>query len=386
MTTTARPPPEQSKEKAGVLVVEPDIKEGARLVQALADRGFPAHLAIDGGSAIDELVRHRFDVLVLDGDVPELPGRDLVSVVRAYDIEVPVVVLTSNAEPWVGAGVGLVARPVDPDALAQAVQRARQTRRETAKLRKEVLSRPPKSAPEELAAIYDRSLDELFLAFQPILDKDQNVFGYEALMRSREPKMSVPPQILAAAEELGRLEDLGRRVRSVAAATFSKAPENAHLFVNLHSSDLLDKTLYDSSMPLASIARRVVLEITERATIEDVEDVPARLSVLRFHDFRVAIDDLGAGYAGLTSFATVEPEFVKLDMSLVRNVHTSPVRRRLVASMVDACRDLGTRVVAEGIEGLEELRVLREIGCDLFQGFLFAKPSADFARPAPIAL
>ena len=123
---------------------------------------------------------------------------------------------------------------------------------------------------------------------------------------------------------------------------------------------------------------------SQRATIEHFDDVPARVSVLRFQGFRVAIDDLGAGYAGLTSFATIEPDFVKLDMSLVRNLHTSSVRRRLVGSVLDACRDLGTGVVAEGIEGRDELRALHEMGCELFQGYLFARPSASFERPAQI--
>jgi EAL domain-containing protein (putative c-di-GMP-specific phosphodiesterase class I) len=380
MTITARPPAADNEE-AGILVVEPDASEGKRLLQILEDGGFKATLARDGGAAIDDLVRNRYELLVVDGELPELPGKDLVSVVRAYDVEVPIIVIARSAAPWEGAGVGLVSKPATADALVKAVQRAKQSRRQTQKLRRELLSTPPKSQPEELSMIFERALDELYLAFQPIVEQDQRVFGYEALMRSREPKMSSPPQILAAAERLSRLDDLGRRVRSVAASAFAEAPADAHLFVNLHSSDLLDKSLYDSSTPLSSIAPRVVLEITERAPIEHVEDVPARLSILRFHGFRLAIDDLGAGYAGLNSFATVEPEFVKLDMSLVRNVHSSPVRKRLVHSMLEACRDLGTRVVAEGIEGVEELKTLHQMGCDLFQGYLFAKPATAFERP-----
>jgi EAL domain-containing protein (putative c-di-GMP-specific phosphodiesterase class I) len=94
--------------------------------------------------------------------------------------------------------------------------------------------------------------------------------------------------------------------------------------------------------------------------------------------FRIAIDDFGAGYAGLSSFAALAPEIVKLDMSLVRDVHRSAVRRQVVASMASLCVGLGTRVVAEGIELPEERDCLAHAGCDLLQGFLFARPGPPF--------
>ena len=384
-STTTRPSTNEAAGSGGVLVVVADPNEGDRLVKTLEDRGYAAFAARDAGAAIDELLRRRFDVLVLDGELADVPGKDFVAVVRAYDIEVPILVLTTTADPWIGAGVALLGKPTETDAFVRAVERAKQSMRETKQLRRELTTEAPDRETEELLHIFDRALDGMFVAFQPIMKKERDsVFGYEALMRSREPKMSTPLTILAAAEKLGRLDDLGRRVRNLAATAFSGAPDDALLFVNLHSSDLLDKSLYDSTTPLASLSERVVLEITERATIEHLDDVPARISVLRFQGFRVAIDDLGAGYAGLTSFATIEPDFVKLDMSLVRNLHTSPVRRRLVSSMLDVCCDLGTSVVAEGIEGKDELRALHDMGCELFQGYLFARPSASFERPAQI--
>jgi EAL domain-containing protein (putative c-di-GMP-specific phosphodiesterase class I) len=94
--------------------------------------------------------------------------------------------------------------------------------------------------------------------------------------------------------------------------------------------------------------------------------------------FRIAIDDLGAGYAGLTSFATLEPEFVKLDMSLVRDVDRNPTKEKLIRSMTSLCKDLGMMVVAEGVETLAEREVLERLGCDLLQGYLLAKPGKPF--------
>jgi EAL domain-containing protein (putative c-di-GMP-specific phosphodiesterase class I) len=99
---------------------------------------------------------------------------------------------------------------------------------------------------------------------------------------------------------------------------------------------------------------------------------------LRALGFRIAIDDLGAGYAGLTSFAVLEPEIVKLDMSLVRDVHKHPTKQKLIRSMTALCKDMGMTVVAEGIENVEERDAVIDLGCDLLQGYLFAKPGRAF--------
>ena len=140
------------------------------------------------------------------------------------------------------------------------------------------------------------------------------------------------------------------------------------LFVNLHTFDLLDPELYAKDSPLTKIASRVILEVTERAALDDVKDVVARVASLRSLGFRVAIDDLGAGYAGLSSFVELQPEFVKLDMSLVRDVHKSSIRQRLIGSMTTLCKYLGMQVLAEGIETAEERDAVRGLGCDMLQG------------------
>ena len=97
--------------------------------------------------------------------------------------------------------------------------------------------------------------------------------------------------------------------------------------------------------------------------------------------YRIAIDDLGAGYAGLGSFALLEPDVVKIDMSLIRNIHTDPLKQHVVESVVDLSHSLGIRVVAEGIETLSELSVVREIGCDYGQGYGLGRPQAGFDAP-----
>jgi len=154
------------------------------------------------------------------------------------------------------------------------------------------------------------------------------------------------------------------------------------IFVNLHVLDLEDEDLFDPATPLAAFATRIHFEITERAALERVKDAQPRITRLRALGYRIAIDDLGEGYSGLTSFAHLEPEAVKLDMSLIRGIETVPMKRKLVRAMATLCRELDARLIAEGVETAAERDTIVELGGDLLQGFLFAKP--DFPFPVPV--
>jgi EAL domain-containing protein (putative c-di-GMP-specific phosphodiesterase class I) len=167
-------------------------------------------------------------------------------------------------------------------------------------------------------------------------------------------------------------------VRARASEPVKADPESGVLFVNLLPTDLMDDMLMSPDAPLTSIAHRVILEITERSSLEHVSNVRERVAVLRGLGFRIAIDDLGAGYAGLTSFAQLEPDIVKLDMSLVRNVHKTPTKRKLIGSMIALCKDMQILVVGEGVETVEEREVLVDLGCDLIQGFFVSRPGPAF--------
>jgi EAL domain-containing protein (putative c-di-GMP-specific phosphodiesterase class I) len=276
-----------------------------------------------------------------------------------------------------------LSKPVDNASLVIAVSRAERLRRFAVAKRgaMEALgSTLPRAG--DLAGLeqsFVSALANLWMAYQPIVRaSDQALYGYEALMRSKEPALPHPGAILDAAERLDRIHDVGRRVRALAPLPLLSAPESAFLFVNLHSADLADETLVDPDSPLVRSASRAVLEITERATLEGIKGVEKRIAELREIGFRIAIDDLGAGYAGLTSFALLEPDVVKLDMTLVRDVEKTPTKAKLIRSLCAVCRDLNVTVVAEGIETVPERDCLIELGCDLLQGYLLARPGPAF--------
>jgi EAL domain-containing protein (putative c-di-GMP-specific phosphodiesterase class I) len=151
--------------------------------------------------------------------------------------------------------------------------------------------------------------------------------------------------------------------------------------VNLHPHDLHDDELLSSSAPLSPFASRVVLEVTERAALTHAGDLRARLLRLRQMGYRLAVDDLGAGYAGLNWFAQLEPDVVKLDMSLTRDADSVATKRRLIQSLTTLCHDLRIQVVAEGIETAAERDAVVACGCDLLQGYLFAKPGRELVAP-----
>jgi EAL domain-containing protein (putative c-di-GMP-specific phosphodiesterase class I) len=368
-----------------VLMVEDEVALLRVLSRCLERAGFHVERAQSGLRATELLARESFDAVVTDVSMPGLTGVDVLRAARARDLEVPVLLMTgapdvsSAAEAVHYGACEYVVKPFRPERLEQLVRRAVGLNR-MAKAKREAMHALGIHQPEAgdragLEVTLTRALDSMWMAYQPIVHASTGaLFAYEALLRSNEPALPNPEAILDAAEKLGRLEDVGRAVRQKAPEPMDSAPPPALLFVNLHATDLADETLGSPTSALTAIAPRVVLEITERAALPDAKDVRAAVARLREKGFRIAIDDLGAGYAGLATFATLEPEFVKLDMSLVRNIHSSSVKQKLVRSMTALCSDMGIAVVAEGIELVEERDVIVELGCQLLQGYLYARP------------
>lgn len=241
-------------------------------------------------------------------------------------------------------------------------------------------------SPDQLRALEEklnRCLAGLTMHFQPIVRaSDRGRFAYEALLRSTDKSLPHPGAILDAAERLERITTLGRAVRANCAKVIAESPPaRGIVFVNLHLLDLFDKQLTSPFAPLSRVASRVVLEITERTSLEGEIDLRYRVAELRELGFRIAIDDLGGGHARMGTFTPLDTDFVKLDMSLVRDVDKHPMKQRLIKSITDLCREQGTKVIGEGVETEAEARVLVDLGCDLLQGYLIARPALPFCDP-----
>lgn len=356
----------------------------------LRDVGFVVEGASDGNVAMDLLGRNSFDVIVSDINMPGCDGLEFLRRVRERDLDVPVIMMTgkpsletSNQAMEYGAFRYLI-KPIVAGTLMDVIERALRFH-DLARLKRQALELAGEDGKwlgdrAALESRFAKAMSGMWMAFQPIVSWSQRrVFGYEALLRTTEPTLPNPGAVLEAARRLGRLVELGRAIRERTASV--PLPDGAALFVNLLPADLNDGELYQPRSSLARMAKRVVLEITERTTLEEVKDLPGRVAELRRLGFRIAIDDLGAGYAGLGTFSQLEPEVVKLDMSLVRDVHVLPVKQRIIRSMRELCSELGIMVVMEGIETALERDALLALGSDLLQGYLFARPGPPFPEP-----
>ena len=378
--------------RPGTILLVDDEPEALRAMERmLRGSGYQVEAFVSAREAVRRVSAGGVHVVVSDISMPEMTGVELLRTIRAHDPDLPVVLVTGlpaidSATDAVEYGAfKYIVKPFESEVLRRAVERARKLYR-LARMKREALKLLGVNAVSAdragLEASFDSAIESMWMAFQPILRAtDRTVFGYEALLRTEEPTLIRPDLVVDAAERLSSLPRLGRKVRELAASAMSRAAPDAALFINLHPLDLADEELFDAMAPLTQMAQRVILEVTERAAIEEVDDVEHRVSQLRERGFRIAVDDLGAGYAGLSSFALLEPEIVKLDVSLLRDIDQSPVKQKLVASMTALCKDLGFLVVAEGIETPAERDCVVALGCDLLQGFLFARPG----RPFPTA-
>jgi EAL domain-containing protein (putative c-di-GMP-specific phosphodiesterase class I) len=372
-----------------VLLVEDEAPLRQAFARILEASGYRVTQASNGREAIEAQKAGAIDVIVSDIAMPDMNGIQLLRAVRASDLDVPVLLMTGN--PAVETSIQAIElgalryliKPLDAKTLVEAVQSAGKLQR-VAKLKREAaayLGAVERQVGDRagLEASLGKGLETLWMAYQPIVDfRTKKIAGFEALVRCAEPTLPHPGALFSAAERLGRVHEVGRAIRGHIAGTLAAGNGAADIFINLHPRDLVDETLYAPDSALAPFAKRIVLEITERAALDDTADVPARVARLRKLGFRIAIDDLGAGYAGLTYFAQLTPDVVKLDIALVRNIHAEEIKRKLVGSLTTLCRELGMVVVAEGVETVEERDTVQELGCDLLQGYLFAKPGRPF--------
>jgi EAL domain-containing protein (putative c-di-GMP-specific phosphodiesterase class I) len=372
---------------ACVVVADDDADVLFAVCELLRSHGYQVLEAGDAATALEHVGRGDVDVVLSDIAMPDMDGIELLRRVRERDLDLPVVLMTG--QPRVETAVQAVdfgalrylLKPVAGAALAEAIGNAVRLRRLALWKREALLYTGAADGlvgdPAGLESSFGQALESLWMAFQPIVRSvDHSVYGYEALARSEAVALPRPSALFGAAERLSAVHTLGRVIRERAASNRPTEPSGSSLFVNLHAADLNDEELYSPDTPLAALAPSVVLEITERASLWSVPDVEKRVKVLREMGFRIAIDDLGAGYAGLTSFAALQPEVVKLDMSIVQGVDRDPIKRKLVGSVTALCRELEILVVAEGVEQPEERDLLTELGCDLLQGYLFGQPSS----------
>ncbi len=221
---------------------------------------------------------------------------------------------------------------------------------------------------------------EFKMAFQPIVDMStQQVWGYEALVRgvNGEPSLSVLSRLT---EDTRYRFDQASRVMAIETAGALFAGRDLRLSINFMPNAVYEpRACIQKSLAAAKRAhflhRNLIFEFTENEKMTDPEHVQRIVRAYREFGFLTALDDFGAGYAGLGLLARLQPDLIKIDMELLRDIHLSRAKQAIIAGIVGMARTLGIQVLAEGVEIEQELVVLRAAGISLFQGYYFAKPA-----------
>ncbi len=385
--TTPAPP---AGSRIEVLVADDDDLVCRSIARILKNEGFGVRTVTDGSAVIEALRERSFDVILSDICMPETSGTDLLRLLQAYDVKIPVLLMTgqpgveSATEAVELGAVHYLRKPIAPADLKRAIEATvRGGRASPIPISNgPTVAAPPSPDPndsDDLAARVDRAIASLWLAYQPIVSvRSSRVVAYQALLRSAEPTFRSSGELGVAARRVGREIDLGRAVRVEVAAALEEGPQRPLMVLDLWPHDLLDPELASEGGVLAPHARRVVFAINQSPEFEALSDLEARVHILKFMGYRIAVDDLGAGASGLGSLSRLEPDFARVDSGLVRDIQTSVVRKRVLQTMMDLCDELDINVIASEVELPEERDTLRQIGCDLMQGSFFAKPEKKF--------
>ncbi len=225
--------------------------------------------------------------------------------------------------------------------------------------------------------------------FQPLVDLYQEApIGYEVLTRGQEPYAN-PLNIFSQAQFFDarwETEAICREAAFKAISEFDTKMKNSTFFINISPNILCDPRIFDELSPerlrrYGICPEQIVLEITEEVSLGRYIDFDNLIARLREMGFRIAVDDFGYGSASLYSIVAVKPDFLKLDKSLIRNIHRDLHKVKMVRALQHLCEDMNMRLVAEGVEEREELQKLSELGVRFTQGYYLGHPRA---RPSGI--
>lgn len=239
----------------------------------------------------------------------------------------------------------------------------------------------------KLALDYIISTKQIKTVFQPIISlRDGSILGHEALSRiTCESEIKNPDMLFTIAGECKRLWDLELLCRTTAleaAYKFMIPPYNKKLFINVNPNTLNDENFRkgftkDFLLQYEITPHNVIFEITERNVITDMNGFMATIDHYKCQDYRIAIDDAGAGYSGLNLISDVNPNYIKLDMKLIRGIDGDSLKFALVKGLVEFSKASNINLIAEGIETYEELDTLVNLGVQYGQGYLIQMPDAE---------
>lgn len=348
-----------------------------------------AQILETAGHEVTQLVRKRdnldiirtqtFDAAFVDYNMPPPDGLEILRYLRdlqprcarvlmSAGLDLPIVMEAINR----GEISQVVAKPFRATDLTKALEDALASRDRLQRAFRGESNEPLE--PEWLTQCLQG--DTLRLAIQPIVEaKSGKVHAYECLMRSSHEHLTHPGLVLQAAEQFDRINALADRVAELLRGWLERLNGDEKMFVNLHPSELArPELLLQRLEQLAPYRERVILEITERSYVLELDAWERTIKRLNDAGFLLAVDDLGSGYNALSVLAELQPAYIKVDMSIVRDVDKHGRKQRLIELLTRFGEATDAILIAEGVETEAEAETLRSIEVPLLQGYLFGRP------------
>ena len=386
-------------EGACVLIVDDEQTNVALLERMLRQVGVAEiHGTNDPQLAVERCREVGADLVLLDLHMPRHDGFAVMAELAdslPEDAFVPVLVLTADSTTEIRdralqAGASdFLTKPLDRMEVILRVRNLLQTRalyldvqQRNARLRAELDRREA----EEWRLEQERRdrlarIDEVLrrrgytMVFQPIAGlASGEIVGAEALARFTDEPYRPPNEWFDEASTVGRSQELEIAAVTAAVASLDELPEGVFLALNLSPETAVRPELAEALREVPP--ERIVVELTEHTRVDDYAPLLAGLEPLREGGFRIAVDDAGAGYAGLRHVLRLQPDMLKLDIDLIRGIDVDPVKRALSAALVRFAHETGAVIIAEGIETAAELETLRSLGVEWGQGYHLARPAS----------
>jgi diguanylate cyclase (GGDEF)-like protein/PAS domain S-box-containing protein len=359
---------------------------GDRLLKAVADR---LKKVLRKEDMLSRIGGDEFTVIIHQGEDPV----EIAHIAEQINAAVAVPFAIDNNELFIGASIGISIYPTDgedSDELVKAADTAMYHVKDTGKSSYQFFTEELNQMTTERLMIENElrhatQRNEMFLVYQPKIDLNTGqVYGMEALLRWNHPQMGfIPPdKFIPIAEETGQINQIGtwvalqamldtRRLHlagfgelvvSVNVSSVQVAQEN---FVSVLLSTLLNTEIEKA---------KVEIEITESSLMQQVEEVMEKLKAINEYGVKLSIDDFGTGYSSLSYLKKLPVQTLKIDRSFIDDIVNDADDRSITSSIISLAHNMGMEVVAEGTENLEQIAVLRELGCEKAQGYYYARP------------
>lgn len=366
-----------------ILLVENDKGLVRRAADLLRSRDYAVDIACSGADALQRL-QHMPHLVLIDYALPDMRGLEICKRIRANERwhGVAIIVLTDSLispeemESLYIYGDDHLARPFDPEELLARVEIV---------LHNHQSAHHSREGGQVITAELNKILNNEMIVpfFQPIYSSpSMDILGFEALSRpSTNTSLSNPELFFKAALAYGVYTEIEKLAWRKAFGEWQRRLGQGKLFLNCTpyfiGNNPIERGFFAS---LGVDPRHVIIELTERTAIHDHDLFVEKLNALRGLGMQIAVDDVGSGFASLDTVAEVRPDYVKIDLKLIRDINFNTLKKNIVRSIITFCRQSDIITVAEGIEERAELRTVCDLGVDAVQGYLLGKPSPEMDK------